>query len=191
MFSLAAENIGVEAKVSKLYQACYGRKDSLTENARGMTLRVWTCTTMNDMNSDQLYQMCRIRQEVFIVEQHCAYLDLDGLDDKCEHLCAWQNVDDGQRLIAYARIIPPGLIHEDIAIGRVLTSQDVRGQGLGRELMQRAISEIVARYANRKIRLSAQRYLEGFYSSFGFERVSDVYLEDGIEHILMVSSPSA
>lgn len=144
---------------------------------------------MNEMSGEQIYQICRARQDVFVVEQHCAYADLDGLDDKCEHLCAWQNVDDGQRLIAYARIIPQGVLHDDVAIGRVLTSQGVRGQGLGRELMQRAISEIVSRYSNKKIRLSAQRYLEAFYASFGFERVSDVYLEDGIEHILMVSTP--
>lgn len=145
---------------------------------------------MSDMSIEQLYQICKLRQEVFIVEQHCAYSDLDGLDDKCDHLCAWQHVDDDQRLVAYARIIPPGTLHEDAAIGRVLTAQGVRGQGIGRELMQKAISEIVTRYSNTKIRLSAQRYLESFYASFGFERMSDVYLEDGIEHILMVSNPS-
>ncbi len=117
-----------------------------------------------------------------MVEQKCAYLDADGRDPHSTHVFA---VDPShQTIVACARIVPPGLRFADISIGRVVTAAAIRGQGVGRELMQRSLLHLKQQQAS-VVRISAQKYLEGFYSSLGFKTDSAVYLEDGIEHVEM------
>ncbi len=134
------------------------------------------------LSGREVHDVLQLRQRVFVVEQTCAYLDADGLDLRCWHGLGAQ---DGV-LVATARIVPPGEKYEEPAIGRVVTSPDVRRNGAGRALMVSSIAQVKRLYPGQGIRLSAQRYLEQFYSSLGFEPVGEPYEEDGIPHIEMV-----
>ena len=130
----------------------------------------------------ELYGVLRLRAEVFVVEQACAYQDLDGLDDRSLHLT--QHGPD--RLTGYARLLPPGLDFADAcAIGRIVTAPAVRRRGLGRPLVARAIAECVARWPQRPIKLHAQTYLLDFYGEFGFRPYGEEFLEDGLPHYHM------
>ena len=97
----------------------------------------------------------------------------------------WNN-----KLVAYTRLVPPGYIYAEASIGRVVTSPAVRRSGAGRELMQQSIDRCYQLFGKGPIRIGAQFYLKNFYESFGFQQVSDIYLEDGIEHIYMLLQPS-
>jgi ElaA protein len=119
---------------------------------------------------------------VFIVEQACNYQDIDGKDLKSFHLCGW----DGDELVAYARLLPAGVSFDEVSIGRVLSSPAYRRQGAGIGLMQNAIANCYKKFGKQPIRIGAQLYLQKFYSSFGFIKDSDMYLEDDIEHIEMI-----
>lgn len=119
---------------------------------------------------------------VFIVEQNCPFQDADDKDQVANHLCAWQ----GDNLVAYTRILPPGVSYEQASIGRVVTSSSVRGSGIGRELMQRSIDAVYQLFAVNSIKIGAQLYLKKFYENLGFKAQGEVYLEDNIEHIVMV-----
>jgi ElaA protein len=143
----------------------------------------WQCSTFSDLSPKSLYEILKARAEVFIVEQHCAYLYLDGIDEYAHHLVLQGESRD---LVAYARLIPPMVKFEEPSIGRVLTAQNARGKGFGRHLMQESILRTNALYPAFPIRISAQAYLEKFYSDFGFVRVSDNYDEDGIAHLEML-----
>lgn len=125
--------------------------------------------------------MLRLRQQVFIVEQNCVYLDADGFDPFALHLSGRRE----NRLIAYARIFAPGIKYPEACIGRVVTHADARRTGAGRLLMTEAVRGLGERWPGAPIRIEAQQYLERFYAGFGFETVSDVYLDDGIPHISM------
>ncbi len=143
----------------------------------------WQCLFFDDLTIQQLYAIGQLRQAVFVVEQNCPYLDLDGKDKDCWHLGAW---DEQQQLVAYARICPKGIAYpNDIAIGRVVTAANARRHGLGRLLMQKAISYALTMDKEQHIRLSAQDYLLDFYKSLGFEATPNKYLEDGIAHTEM------
>lgn len=137
----------------------------------------WTCKSFDELTLTELYAVLRLRSEVFVVEQNSIYLDLDGYDDRAQHLIGRRNGE----LIAYARIFAPGVKYAEASIGRVITAATARGTGAGRELM----SEAIAR-CQTPIRIGAQSYLERFYGSFGFVRVSEDYIEDGIPHVEMV-----
>ena len=134
-----------------------------------------------------MYALLRLRNEVFIVEQNCPFPDLDGKDQQCHHLLGF-NAETGT-LLAYTRLIPPGLAYGCPSIGRVVTSAEARGMGMGRELMQRSISEITRLYGPCSIQIGAQRYLRDFYESFEFLQSGEGYLEDGIDHIPMLRQP--
>jgi ElaA protein len=142
----------------------------------------WIFKKFNDLDSFELYNILRLRSEVFVVEQNCVYLDADNNDQDAYHLSAY--LDD--QLVAYTRIISPGNIYKEASIGRVITSSKVRQTGIGKLLMQKSIEAVEELYGKVPIRIGAQLYLKKFYSSFGFIQVSDVYLEDGIEHIYML-----
>jgi ElaA protein len=143
----------------------------------------WRCCRFDALSVYELQYIYMVRQQVFCVEQRCAYLDVDGRDEAAWHLAAWS---DEQRMpLAYARVIAPGVKYSEPAIGRVLTFGVGRGVGLGRMLVQRAIAKALAEYPGLGIRLSAQSHLEGFYRSEGFLPVGEGYLEDGIPHIEM------
>lgn len=143
----------------------------------------WQFLSFTELSPKTLYDILKGRAEVFVVEQQCAYLDMDGIDAHAHHLSLYSDFGD---LIAYSRLVPPNLMFQEPSIGRVLTRQDSRGKGFGRELMRESIARATARYPNVGIRISAQAYLEKFYNDFGFLRVSDNYDEDGIAHLEML-----
>jgi len=138
----------------------------------------WHDRAFAELTTDELYAIIALREQVFVVEQRCVYLDADGVDPRCRHLWA----QDGGEIVAYLRLIPPGVTYEQAAIGRVIVAQRMRGTGLGRELMRRGLAAAGA----VPVRLGAQAHLEKFYTDLGFRRVSDVYDEDGIPHIQML-----
>jgi ElaA protein len=145
---------------------------------------IWKCKPFRDLSVYELYDILRLRSEVFVVEQNCVYLDADNKDQHCYHLCGWKN----DKLIAYVRVVPPHLSFEEPSIGRVVTSALFRRTGAGRLLMKEAIDECYKLFGQRDIRIGAQLYLKKFYESLGFRQSSDVYLEDNIEHIEMLYS---
>jgi ElaA protein len=142
----------------------------------------WRLETFDGLAGERLYAVLAARVAVFVVEQDCAYQELDGLDDRALHLVASQC--DGA-VAAYARILPPGTRFEQPSVGRVLTALSHRGTGLGRALMRRAIVATRERWPGAPIRISAQCHLQRFYAGFGFRTDSAPYDEDGIEHVDM------
>lgn len=142
------------------------------------------CRYFNDLRLDQLYDLMAIRQEVFVVEQNCPYLDADGKDREAYHLLGYST---DYRLVAYARLLRPGLSYPNYAsIGRVVTHASIRRQGGGRALMEAAIAQTRALFPGAAIKISAQVYLTHFYQSLGFQTVGGQYLEDDIPHIGML-----
>ena len=142
----------------------------------------WTCQHFNELSLNELYAILRLRSEVFVVEQNCVFLDMDNKDQHCWHVGGWKN---GQ-LIAYTRLVPPNLAYEEPSIGRVVTSPSARRTGAGRKLMEVSIEKIFSIFGKRSIKIGAQLYLKNFYESLGFHQSSNVYLEDGIDHIEMI-----
>jgi ElaA protein len=141
----------------------------------------WDLKSFDALSNHELYEVLRLRNEVFIVEQNCIFQDLDNKDQKCHHLLGTQ---DGI-LMAYSRIVPPGLSYIEPSIGRILTSPRGRGKMYGMELMERSIAVLEEMYGNSMIRIGAQLYLKKFYESFQFRQSSEIYDEDGILHIEM------
>ena len=142
----------------------------------------WTCKTFYELSLEELYTILRLRNEVFVVEQNCPYQDLDYKDQQSLHLGGW----DGTNLVAYTRLLPPGLSFKEASIGRVVTSPSYRATGAGRELMTRSIETAFTKFGCSSIRIGAQVYLTKFYQSLGFEPASAEYLEDNIPHIEML-----
>ncbi|HYF32928.1 MAG TPA: GNAT family N-acetyltransferase [Chitinophagaceae bacterium] len=142
----------------------------------------WTCTFFPDLNVYELYAILRLRSEVFVVEQNCVFLDMDNKDLESYHVCGWKD----EELVAYTRLVPAGLAYNEASIGRVITALTARGTGAGRELMQVSIRELHKLWGVQPIRIGAQLYLRKFYESLGFRQTSEIYLEDGIEHIEMI-----
>ena len=136
------------------------------------------------LSTTELYQILQLRNEVFIVEQNCPFQDLDDKDFECYHLLGFDG--DAQQVLAYTRIVPPGVSYPEASIGRVVTAPQARGEGIGKELMQKSIVLLFELYGEVSIKIGAQLYLKKFYESFGFQQVGEMYLEDDIEHILMV-----
>jgi ElaA protein len=161
--------------------------------------------TFWQLSGELMYAILHLRQQVFIVEQNCAYLDCDNLDKNSYHLIGWLEENKQLTPIAYLRLLPPksqsrALPHaplkpahavehepgEMVAIGRVLTAAAARRHGVGRQLMRKGIDKCEELFPNSSVRISAQQYLTEFYKSLGFRESSDNYLEDGIPHIEMV-----
>ena len=144
----------------------------------------WKTLAFNDLSLQELYDIMVLRQAVFIVEQDCPYLDADGNDQQAFHVLGYD--DDGD-LVAYSRLLPIGISYADaISIGRVISSEKVRGKGIGQVLMKYSIDEIYRIFGNEKLTISAQCYLITFYESMNFKTVGESYLEDDIPHIKMV-----
>ena len=146
----------------------------------------WSLSSLTELDSSSLYDVFTLRERVFIVEQNCAYLDCDGRDRVALHLLG--RMPEGA-LVAYARLLPPGVRFEEASIGRVVTAPEVRRMGFGRPLMHEAIARARAAFGGA-LRISAQRYVERFYAELGFVACSEPYDEDGIAHIDMLL-PSA
>jgi len=146
----------------------------------------WKITTFDELSNEELYAILKLRQQVFVVEQQCAYQDCDGRDRDAHHLVGWYNRGKQPKPIACLRILYPEKEDHLPVIGRVVTHPDFRGKGLGREIMTRCLRYITTHYPDSAVILSAQQYLNRFYESFGFRAVSEVYEEDGIPHIKML-----
>ena len=149
----------------------------------GIGLINWTFKAYDELTRDDVFDVFKLRKEVFVVEQACIYPDIDDVDKLSHHLLARDGKD---RLSAYLRLIPPAGQYDGPAIGRVVTAPHARGQGLGRELMQQGIRAAQSHFPTQPIHISAQTYLRRFYSKLGFVAQGDAYDEDGIEHIHMV-----
>lgn len=144
----------------------------------------WILKSFPQLSTEELYALLRLRNIVFVVEQDCPYLDTDGKDQASWHLMAF----DDNRLVAYTRIIPPGISYEEVSIGRVVTAPEARGSGIGRELMEQSLRHCETLFGQVPIRIGAQQYLERFYASLGFISTGEPYLDDGIPHIEMLLS---
>jgi ElaA protein len=142
----------------------------------------WVFKTFKELSVQELYAIMRLRQEAFIVEQNCPYLDADGKDLKSHHLMGYLN----NELVAYSRIVPPGVSYDEVSIGRVVTAIEHRKMAYGKQLMDESIKQIGKTYGPMSIRIGAQLYLKRFYESFGFVQQGEPYLEDGIPHIIML-----
>jgi ElaA protein len=134
-----------------------------------------------DLLITELYEVLKLRSEVFVVEQNCVYLDADGKDEMALHVLGF--VDE--KLVAYARVFGPGLYFDNTSIGRVIVHPKFRMYGYGHLLIDKAI-EVSKHIDKGPITISAQQYLEKFYLGHGFKTVSDMYLEDDIPHIEML-----
>ena len=138
--------------------------------------------SFDNLFPSELYAILRLRNEVFVVEQNCPYQDADDKDLQCHHLMLLQD----NELMAYARLVPPGVSYSQMSIGRVVTSPKARGTGAGRILMNTAIEQCTQLFGTGSIQIGAQAYLIKFYGSFGFNPVGEIYDEDGIPHIHMI-----
>lgn len=148
----------------------------------------WQHKSFAELDVATLYQIMKLRQQVFVVEQKCVYLDLDDHDQAATHILGW----DGAVLAAYARILPAGIKHQYCAIGRVATAPTHRGQGLGKSVMQHALDQVRQMYGAVPVYVQAQKYLaDSLYAGLGFKPTGDVYDEDGIPHQDMVLMPQA
>ena len=128
---------------------------------------------------DELYELLRVRSEVFVVEQNCVYQDLDGDDQQSIHL--WLTVES--KVVALARVCPAGTHMKEVSIGRVITTE--RGKGFGRQIMLHAIDAAIEHFNAERIDIEAQEYAKGFYESVGFKQSSDAFMLDGIPHVKM------
>lgn len=144
----------------------------------------WTIKKFEDLDPFELYAILQLRSEVFVVEQNCVFLDMDNKDRHCHHNMGWKD----NKLVAYARIVPPGISYVESSIGRIVTSPSARGQGLGKALVRQCIQTLYQLHGKGIIRIGAQLYLKEFYESFGFRQAGEIYLEDGIQHIEMLLS---
>jgi ElaA protein len=142
----------------------------------------YTLKRFTDLAPEELYEIMKLRQEVFVVEQDCVYLDNDDLDQIAHHLLGFDSVG----LCTYTRLLPPDTSYKNASsIGRVINHIRTRKLGEGKRLMQISIKRIKSIYPNHPVKISAQTYLQKFYEGLGFIKIGDEYLEDGIPHIPM------
>jgi ElaA protein len=143
------------------------------------------CTKhFNDLTPTELYEILKLRHNVFVIEQNCIYPELDDYDKECFHVFL---IDDEGKCIATSRIVPPKIKHGNFAsIGRVCCAINVRKTTIGKQLMNYSIQKLEELYPSKSIKIGAQLYLKNFYESFGFIQVSEPYDEDGILHIDMI-----
>jgi ElaA protein len=147
----------------------------------------WHWKPFGELTSAEVYDMLAARNRVFVVEQNCAYDDIDGLDKDAWHLLAYARGENGGMLAGYLRVLLPDETHCDVRIGRVLTTSTFRGIGLGNAMLAQALEHIGAQWPGTAKSLHAQAHLQPFYGAFGFRPISDVHDEDGIPHIWMRS----
>jgi len=136
----------------------------------------------SELTTKELYDFLQLRSEIFVVEQDCVYLDIDGKDQKAIHILGKIK----EEIIAYARCFPPEIYFEEAAIGRVVVKNNFRGKKIAHQLMKKAIYTIENKYKTSKIKISAQQHLTDFYTSHGFKTIGKPYLEDGIPHVEMI-----
>ena len=135
--------------------------------------------TFHELTTDELYELLRIRSEVFVVEQDCVYQDLDNDDQKAIHL--W--LSDGDKVLALCRVCPAGTHMGEVSVGRVITTE--RGKGYGKRIMMEGIKAAKEYFGATVIEIEAQEYAKGFYEQVGFRQSSESFMLDGIPHIKM------
>lgn len=148
---------------------------------------VWRCLPLDALRPRTLYALLQLRSAVFVVEQTCAFQDLDGADPACMHLLG-ERLSPGcaPELLAYTRLVPAGLKYAEASIGRVVTAPATRGTGLGHALMAESVRCLHSLWGVQPIRIGAQAHLQSFYRQHGFEAVGALYDEDGIAHTEML-----
>ena len=137
--------------------------------------------SFNELSTSEIYQILRLRSEVFVVEQDCVYQDADDKDQKAIHLF----FTNENEVVAYTRLFKSGYYFKNASIGRVVVKENHRKDKLGHQLMKESVKAIQNLFNTQEITLSAQTYLQKFYESHGFVQVGEGYLEDGIPHIKM------
>ena len=142
----------------------------------------WQWCRLDELTSTQSYRLFAVRSAVFVMEQNCVYQDMDGLDIEALHLIGWS----GSEVAACLRLLAPGTKYAEASIGRVLTAAAFRGTGIGRDMLALAIQRIDREYPSQPTRIGAQAHLQKFYGEFGFQTISDTFLEDGIPHVEML-----
>jgi len=145
----------------------------------------WILKPFAELTPYELYKILQLRNEVFVVEQNCPYQDLDNKDLRSWHLMGIEE----EKLMAYSRLLAPGISYSESSIGRIVSSPSVRKTGMGKKLMEESIRQIENLFKTDCIRIGAQLYLKLFYESFGFIQDSEIYLEDNIPHIIMLRNP--
>jgi len=148
-------------------------------------MMTWLIKKFDDLTPKELYAILQLRNEVFIVEQNCPYQDLDNKDLRAWHLMGVEK----DKLIAYSRLLAPGISYSESSIGRIVSSPSARKSGIGKKLMQESIDQIRKLFHTDTIRIGAQLYLKSFYEFFGFIQDGAIYLEDNIPHIIMLRKP--
>lgn len=143
----------------------------------------WFCKSWEELSLNDFHDLLQLRINVFVVEQNCPYPELDNKDKVSIHVFGR---NEKNQIVAVARIVPPGVSYDEVSIGRVVSSNKDRQTGLGIQLMNFTIENIEERFGKVPIRISAQEYLKSFYEKFGFNKVSESYLEDNIPHIEML-----
>jgi len=147
----------------------------------------WRCLPFAALSADTLYRLLRLRSEVFVVEQNCVFLDMDGLDAQCLHVLSEVVDQEGTvHMHASTRLVPPGLAFAEASIGRVVTAPAARGGGIGHTLMAESVRLLERLWGPQPIRIGAQAHLEAFYNRHGFVSDNKPYVEDGIPHIEMI-----
>lgn len=142
----------------------------------------WKIKSFNELSTHELYEILNIRTQVFVVEQECPYLEVDGKDVHAHHLYKEENGE----VVAYARLLPAGVSYNEPSIGRVLVKEGHRRKGFASELMKRGLAFIRDEWGEQPVKIQAQEYLREFYGSFGFRAITETYLDDGIPHIDMI-----
>lgn len=147
----------------------------------------WRCLPFHALAADTLYRLLQLRSQVFVVEQQCVFLDMDGLDPRCMHLLGEAvNAQGEPHLLAAARLVPATVAFHEASIGRVATAPVARQGGLGHALMRESVRVLQVLWGPQPIRIGAQAHLEGYYARHGFAIDGKPYIEDGIPHIEML-----
>ncbi len=142
----------------------------------------WKLKAFDELTNIELYNILKERTLVFVVEQNCPYLEIDGKDPYSYHLFK----EDNGEIIAYSRILPAGVSYQEASIGRVFVKKEYRGQGIAEELLKNSLDFIQNELKETNVKIQAQDYLRKFYNSFGFQTISETYLEDNIPHVDML-----
>ena len=148
----------------------------------------WMCLTFAELSTEQLYELLKLRVDIFVVEQTCPYPELDNKDraDDVYHLLGYQD----KQLVACARLLGPGISYDNASFGRVAIAQSNRGSGMGQQLVSTILEYCQQIWPNQDIDIGAQQYLLAFYEKNGFQAISEMYLEDDIAHLDMRLSKS-
>ena len=141
----------------------------------------WTIKSFENLSVNELYDILKLRSEIFVVEQNCVYLDIDGKDKQALHLFG----EFEGKIVACSRLFKPGITFDNASIGRVVVDANFRDRKWGHDLMREAIAGIKNHFGESKITIGAQLYLKKFYESHGFVQTGEMYLEDDIPHIEM------